>query len=379
MNSSVAPKENTATTVEIWTIEQWLASRAEWTRLVGQSRCDPLFLSWEWQTSWWRVFGGGAGSRLVVLAARDARGELLGAAPLYESAVSRRGLRLRSLQFIGSAFRDDSVVQSEHLDFLAAEARYPELASELLDAATSVASWEEFVAMCVRADSRLPALLRSQCRGFAFQRAVDDDRSYRIDLAPGFDAYLATLTAAARRRLWNMRSRLERRGAVALRRLEPGELPRALATLNALHQRRWGRQLFVGRTLEFHCMLGAAMAERGALALSELTVGEQVVSVFYDYRLGARQYNLQMGYDENIDRSASLGLLHLGYVLEKCAADGVRDYELLCGRGRATDYKRRFASDSVATSTVQWWRGKAALVGRGFELVAKARRLAGRT
>src|ERR1044071_5867367 len=128
MTSSVAPKENTATAVEIWTIDQWLASRGEWTRLVGRCRGDPLFLSWEWLTSWWRVFGGGPGLRPVVLAVRDAGGELLGAAPLYQSPVNRRGLRLRSLQFIGSAFRDDTVVQSEHLDFVAVEGRYPQLA-----------------------------------------------------------------------------------------------------------------------------------------------------------------------------------------------------------------------------------------------------------
>ena len=59
------------------------ALRDEWDALLGRSRFDTIFLTWEWQSTWWRHLGAQRGP-LYLLAAREA-GRLIGILPLYLS------------------------------------------------------------------------------------------------------------------------------------------------------------------------------------------------------------------------------------------------------------------------------------------------------
>ena len=59
------------------------ALRDEWNALLGRSRFDTIFLTWEWQSTWWRHLGAQRGP-LYLLAAREA-GRLIGILPLYLS------------------------------------------------------------------------------------------------------------------------------------------------------------------------------------------------------------------------------------------------------------------------------------------------------
>ena len=65
-----------------------------------------------------------------------------------------------------------------------------------------------------------------------------------------------------------------------------------------------------------------------------------MVSVLYDVRKGARQYNIKMGFDPNFSSQVSLGLIHLGYAMERAAERGVASYDFLAGPGRTSDFKR---------------------------------------
>lgn len=55
--------------------------RDEWNLLLDGSRFNSLFLTWEWQTTWWRCLGGGD---LWLLAWRE-EGQLIAIAPLFLS------------------------------------------------------------------------------------------------------------------------------------------------------------------------------------------------------------------------------------------------------------------------------------------------------
>ena len=57
--------------------------RDEWNALLGRSRFDTIFLTWEWQSTWWQHLGAQRGP-LYLLAAREA-GRLIGILPLYLS------------------------------------------------------------------------------------------------------------------------------------------------------------------------------------------------------------------------------------------------------------------------------------------------------
>lgn len=59
------------------------ALRPEWNDLLHRSCCDTIFLTWEWQSTWWRHLGEG---NLLLLGFRaDGDGRLVGIAPLFHT------------------------------------------------------------------------------------------------------------------------------------------------------------------------------------------------------------------------------------------------------------------------------------------------------
>jgi CelD/BcsL family acetyltransferase involved in cellulose biosynthesis len=82
-----------------------------------------------------------------------------------------------------------------------------------------------------------------------------------------------------------------------------------------------------------------------------------VVSVLYDIRKGACQYNISMGFDPSFSRKLSLGLLHLGYAMEAAAESQVSTYDFLAGSGLRSDYKRHLSQVRRSLSCVQVLRG----------------------
>jgi CelD/BcsL family acetyltransferase involved in cellulose biosynthesis len=138
----------------------------------------------------------------------------------------------------------------------------------------------------------------------------------------------------------------------------PEEIDSGFSDLNRLHQLRWKRSAFTGNRLAFHRTLARRLAARGELALSRLRVGGDVVSVLYDIRKGARQYNIKMGFNPAFSSRVSLGLIHLGYAMEAAADQGAAVYDFLAGPGQTSDYKRNLSQTRRAMSCVQMLRGR---------------------
>ncbi len=131
-----------------------------------------------------------------------------------------------------------------------------------------------------------------------------------------------------------------------------------MTDLNRLHQLRWGKPAFVGPRLSFHQHLARGLAGRGELAVSRLRVAGAVVSVLYDIRKGGRQYNINMGFDPTFSGKLSLGLIHLGYAMERAAEQLVTTYDFLAGPGQRSDYKRYLSQERRQLSCLQVLRGR---------------------
>ena len=56
------------------------ALKPEWNDLVHRSCCDSVFLTWEWQSTWWKHLGEGD---LLLLGFAPRAGRLVGIAPLF--------------------------------------------------------------------------------------------------------------------------------------------------------------------------------------------------------------------------------------------------------------------------------------------------------
>jgi CelD/BcsL family acetyltransferase involved in cellulose biosynthesis len=352
------PASNTALTLRRWSIADWLASESAWSRLLAQSSADALFLSWDWLTLWWQCFAGELAAAPEILAFYHGD-ELVGLAPFYRRRVMRsRVLPATSIQLIGVSWRHKGHLISEYLDIVATSTETDTVRRACARALLGDRSWTEWVI-------GFTAASRQWCDVFAatelgehrYVRDIDHLVSYQADLSQGFDGYLRRLGQSTRRSVWNLRRRLARQGQVSFELVAPEQIDEGFSDLNRLHVLRWQQPAFTGSVQEFHTRLAHRLASRGELALSRLRVGGQVVSVLYDLRKGARQYNISMGFDPSFGRRVSLGLIHLGYAMEAAAEREVGTYDFLAGSGQHSDYKSNLSQARRNLSCVQVLRG----------------------
>jgi len=352
------PAHHVALTLRRWSVAEWLDNEPVWRRLLARSNADALFLSWEWQTLWWQCFGGGLSAALDIMAFHRGS-ELVGIAALYRRRVVRRGLvPTNSVQLIGLSWRDPGPMISEYLDVVAAVEETDAVRRACAQVLMQDGTWTEWVIGLTAAGTEWSAALSGLgARERPYVRHVDGMVSYQADLSRGFAAYLRSLGRSTRRSVWSLRRRLAAQGQVRFELLEPEQIDSGFNDLNRLHQLRWQRPAFTGAALQFHSRLARGLTSRGELALSRLRVGGEVVSVLYDIRKGARQYNISLGFNPAFSSKMSLGLVHLGYALEAAADGHVHTYDFLGGSGQRSDYKRHLSQTHSTLSCVQVLRG----------------------
>jgi CelD/BcsL family acetyltransferase involved in cellulose biosynthesis len=344
-------------TLRRWSAADWRGSEQAWTTLLARSNADALFLSWDWLTLWWDSFSGVLSAALEILAFYR-EGDLIGVAPFYRRRVVRsRVLPATSVQLIGVSWRDPETPISEYLDVIAIAGETDSVRRACAQALLCERAWSEWVIGFTDAGQQWCEAFGRVNGGQQYVRDLDRRVSYQADLSQGFGEYLRSLGQSTRRSLWNLRRRLAQQGRVSFEQLSCAEIAGGLSDLNRLHQLRWQRPAFAGAGLDFHTRLAARMASRGELALSRLRVGGQVVSVLYDIRKGARQYNISMGFDPAFSRRVSLGLIHLGHAMEAAAEGGVSTYDFLAGFGKRSDYKSHLSQSCRNLSSVQVLRG----------------------
>jgi CelD/BcsL family acetyltransferase involved in cellulose biosynthesis len=354
------PSCDATLTVRRWSIADWLASESDWSRLLARSSADALFLSWDWLTLWWHCFAGDLAARPEILAFYRG-GDLVGAAPFYRRRVKRGGLLpATSVQLIGVSWRDPGhlISISEYLDIVATTAETDTVRRACARVLLGERTWTEWVIGFTAAGTQWCDVFAGSDLGqHQYVREVDPLVSYQADLSHGFDGYLRSLGQSTRRSVWNLRHRLARQGRVSFEPLAGEEIDAGFSDLNRLHQLRWQQPAFAGAALEFHTLVARRLASRGELCLSRLRVGGEVVSVLYDIRRGARQYNISMGFNPGFDGKVSLGLIHLGYSMEAAAERQVNTYDFLAGSGRHRDYKIHLSQARRNLSCVQVLRG----------------------
>jgi CelD/BcsL family acetyltransferase involved in cellulose biosynthesis len=344
--------------VRKWIGAAWTQEQAAWTGLLGPSGADELFLSSDWLTEWWQFFCNSWTCSLHVLGVYRG-GTLIGFAPFYRRVSMRAGLiPVRSLQLIGVSWRDSTAPISEYLDVIAKREDAQTVRLSCLRALIQE-DWEELVIGCTAAGEHWLDVLASIRLGNRFYvRQVDQTVAYQADLSEGFSAYLRRLGQSTRRALWNLRRRLLDHGPVGLEAVTADQIRGGFEDLNRMHQLRWKKPAFVGKRLSFHTTLASRMMSRGELVMSRLRVGGRVVSVLYDIRKAAHQYNIKMGFDPSFSSKLSLGLLHLGYAMEAAASEGVTTYDFLAGPGQSSDYKRHLSQSRRYLSSIQVVRGR---------------------
>ncbi|HOO78198.1 MAG TPA: GNAT family N-acetyltransferase [bacterium] len=317
-----------------------------WNKLVVDSPLPSIFLTREWLTTWWRIFG--ESHRLSILVFREGS-DIVGIAPLY---IRRRAisplLNIREVLPVGAG----ATVRSEDMDIIAAKNSYSSCVESTLAFWEGRNDWHSMILTDAR--RRLLFSLLSSSTSLPIQ-VLSESLCYRINVPASFDDYLDGLDRKKRRALLYRRRRLEREFTVEYHRLEtPDEVPSWLKIFESLHTWRWRQKGQPGKFAnpgyrEFHQEISRRFFEKKWLFARDLKLNGKTVAAAYCFLFNNTLYFYQTGFDPRLGQYEVMKAL-IAMIIEECIGKRIATFDFLAA---AEDYKRRFSNEFRKITSVR--------------------------
>jgi CelD/BcsL family acetyltransferase involved in cellulose biosynthesis len=308
--------------------------KGEWNHLLNRAYEPILFMTHEWQSTWWEHLGEG---ELLLLAVRRDGGELVGLAPLF--LVQKDGQRM--LRQVGC------VEVSDYLDIIAVAGLEGQVYQALLDylAGPQAPEWDCLCLCNLPQESPALTLLKDVAQARGYQAGVKiEDVCPVIQLPAGWDEYLEMLDKKQRHEIRRKIRRAE--GSAALDWHVVGEaddLEEAMDDFIDLHERSSSdKEQFWNDSLKaFFKAIARVFREIGWLQLSFLRIDghEAAALLCFDYDDAILVYN--SGYDPAQYAHLSPGIILSAYCIRHAISLGRRRFDFLQGD---EEYKFRFGA-----------------------------------
>lgn len=312
-------------------VEQFAALKEEWNDLLERSATKHIFLTHQWQYTWWKHFGTG-NEGLLILLARD-NGRLVGIAPLRRQRLRVKGVPLlRMLTFLlgyEADYRDLLLQKGMEWNLLEAFLEY--LKSE-------VGGWQVLRLQGVHGASvtnqLLPVIGRQQ--GMVHHGEMGAACPY-IALPTSYDEFLLRMSRPTRRKFEQKLRKLEREQGNIKLDLHCGTAVSIADTEDFLHlhEQSWStrggsRAICASSTAIFHRALGEVMRETPWPFVSRFCVGHETVSIIYGYVMDSVFYDYLPG-SAPAFAQYSVGAQALMLTVEWGIKAGWREFDLLRG------------------------------------------------
>ena len=309
------------------------ALRQEWNPLLRDSASDTIFLTWEWQSTWWKHLGEG---ELYILAMRTDEGRLIGIIPLYLT-TSDDGLN--DLSIVGC--RD----VSDYLDLIAASGQEERVYSALLDWLESeeAPDWDRTDLCNIPSASPTHSLLANMAAAWGYQVQTEvEDVCPIIFLPSTWDEYLSSLDGKQRHELRRKLRKAEGSGQVNWHVVdEERDLAAEMEAFIQLHQKSaFEKDEFMDVQMKgFFQAVAQVLHEAGWLQLAFIEInGDKAAAMLnFDYRDSIMVYN--SGFDPQKYAWLSPGIVLLAYCIQRAIELGRAKFDFMRG---AEEYKFRF-------------------------------------
>lgn len=326
---------------------------SDWTGLLSRSTSRDIFLTWEWQYQWTKVFLGD--NRLRILLFLDRHQRVRGIAPFY---IRPRGnyilTRCREVAFLGT-----EEVCPGYLDVLAEPAYQRKVWHRLYRFLFQEAAddWDILTLERIPAESSgIDALMELFQEAGKVVEVLEPAACPTIRLPRLREDLTRTWSANRRYTVQRKQRALARAGFARYRHIDKGpDVPVAFDAIVELHEKRWMAKGESGaftrpRFAAFHRALVPVLAEKGWLSLSLLTLDDRPLAGIYGFVYENRYYFYLSGFDPDIAPHASPGMLLLARRIEQAIDEGLDRIDLLHGD---VEYKRRWATDIRRTLTIR--------------------------
>jgi len=324
---------------------QFNSLQDEWNALVPRSAINEIFLTWQWQTTWWQAYHPGD---LWIVTAHDDAGNLVGVAPWFVERDSR------IVRTIGCTEVTD------YLDVLCSPDARPTFYAALADFLIQHAADYSHVNLCnIPEDSptfeMLPRSLSE--RGFAVEIKQEDVCPY-ITLPGDWDQYLERLDKKnrheLRRKLRRAENSRDQGEAVDWYFVGPehdlmAEIDRFLSLMAASHPNKAKFLENPGHQAFFRSII-PLVADCGWLQLSFLTVNGNAVATYLNFDYDNRILVYNSGLLPETYAYLSPGIVLLCYNIQHAIARHRSEFDFLQGN---EEYKYRMGGQDRAVKMLE--------------------------
>jgi hypothetical protein len=347
----------TSVKFKVITLDEFLLMKLNWNNLLHNSDANTLFLTWEWLSHWWAVWGEKLDLKLNVIACYSAEQRLIGLAPLYKSKGKIFNIFSSvRLGVIGSSYKKSTTVRSEFQDFIVDKADPIRIRKLLIDEIFRDKSWDEFILTDLLTTSSTFALftINKEDKWPIYIRTILKDIGVSINTTLNFKEYLQTISKNIRYSAFNKSSILKSNYDISEGEVSNNnEFSKNIATLNNFHKKRWGKVCFDKEAEKFHSLM---FKETGKFHSYFLSVddGKEPISLSYNINYQGKCHNIQLGFDSSFDKKFALGSLNLGELIKRSfLREGIDECDMLLGSGQNTFYKERFNGRLYKVTTFQ--------------------------
>ena len=345
--------------IEIRPYSELLSLRDEWERLILNSYNPSITQSWEWMKTWWDVYGEER-KLLVLCGYKD--GKLVGIAPLSvgkERTSYFKGLKYKTVWFLGSGRTKARGVLSEYIDFVIEQGNEEDFINGFLRYMSDYSSWDEIILDNISVESTSPRLLKRYAERYGFKfNIVDRTPSILIKLPELWNEYLKSISSSLRYKIKRGRKEFSKLGGRYHLIKKKSELPKTFADLGRLHQHRWRSKGIAGAFSStewktFHQRLIPMLFDKGWLKLSFLRLNGQTVAVNYNFAFNKQIHFFQSGLIPHENKHVRLGLLLHSYCIEEAINEGYEEYDFLQTGASGPGYKGMWGNCSRDLLTIR--------------------------
>ena len=329
---------NNGLTVNVETGQEALRSlEQEWKTLLPRSGADTVFMTWDWQQTWWEWFG--QGSQLNVATIRDGV-ELVGLVPLHAQGNDTDPGTFRLAGGVELADYLDLVVTTDSREAETYEAFWRWLTADF------VHNWNLLDLHNLPASSpslrRLPALAEA---------TGEFDVSLRVQevcpviaLPSTWGEYLSSLSKKERHEIRRKLRKVNREATVGCYYADdPASLYGEVEDFIALHRMSAGpKNAFMDDKRQgfFHALAQVAL-RNGWLRLAFLSVDDLKASAMLCFRYGNAFQVYNSGYNPALYPELSTGIVLLSHCIYDAIEEGLAIFDFLRGE---EEYKYRFGA-----------------------------------
>jgi CelD/BcsL family acetyltransferase involved in cellulose biosynthesis len=314
------------------------ALRPEWNDLVHRGRSDTLFLTWEWQSTWWKHLGEG---NLLLLGFRaESDGRLIGIAPLFHTQTEdeKSVLNLNGCRDV-----------SDYLDLIIEGGQEDAVYRALLDYLENEAAAWDLVDLCnIPQNSLTPVRLREMAEARGYQTLVEiEDVCPLIELPPSWDDYLMMLDKKQRHEVRRKLRKADREADTRFLIVGPEhDLGAEMEDFVELHQKSAPeKDKFMDPQMQaFFFEVAEVLQAQGWLQLAFVVMDGQKAASLLNFDYGDTILVYNSGYDPVQFRQLSPGIIVTARCIEHAITSGRSKFDFL--RGDEV-YKYRFGAQDT--------------------------------